>query len=71
MTFLRPIQWYDTTLIQIQSGRTVPLKVLTDHSNWETRVGSFDPLLQTGGFFKFHFKGTLSPDQQKPLDADE
>ena len=43
------------------------LKVLTDHSNWEARVGLFDPYWQTGGseIFLFHFKGTPSQDQQK------
>jgi len=25
------------------NGRSMPLKVLTDHSNWEARLGSFDP----------------------------
>ncbi len=45
----------------------ISLNVLTDHSNWEARVGLFDLWWQTGGsaIFLFHFKGTPSQEQQK------
>ncbi len=38
-----------TQLVEIVATPYISLKVLTDHSNWEARVGLFDPYWQTGG----------------------
>ena len=45
--------------VREETTHLATLKVLTDHLNWEARVGSFDPEWQTGGsatFFYFILK---------------
>ncbi len=43
MSFLRPIQWYGTTLMQIQYGQTVPLsfKAFTAETKKRCRYKSY------------------------------
>ncbi len=63
----KSIRLYCHVLSSFAYKNGIRLKVLTDHSNWEARLGSFDPKWQTGGsaIFLCHFKRPASQDQQK------